>query len=463
MSERQEGEFSGKCLEQTPQCGCGRVHRCDLTSVQIGPGVLEELPAQVRALGFGRVFLLMDKNTRRAAGERAAVLLRDDGLSCTEYILPGEEPVPDEAALGGILAAYPKDCDLLVAVGSGTINDLGKFVSFQLGRPCLLVATAASMDGFASPVAALFTDRLKTTYPAHAPVAILADTGVLCAAPPEMLCAGFGDLLGKYTCLCDWKLAALVTGEYYCDTVEGLMREALERAMNEQDGVRSGSPAAVEEVTDALVASGIAMSYAGNSRPASGSEHHISHLWEMRYLQEGRKPVLHGIKVGIGTLVSLRLYEFLRTARVDFVAARERARLYTPDAWEAEARRVFGPAAEGVIRLERQAGKNAPEAVLRRLAATEQSWREIQTAASSLPSSALVEELLRSAGAPVNPMEIGVDRALTEDGIRFAKEVRDRYTVLQLLWDLGLLDDAAHTVTDSFFKPEADKGFSRLK
>ncbi len=172
------------------------------------------------------------------------------------------------------MVGYEGNADLIVGVGSGTINDLCKFISFKLGLDYIIYATAPSMDGFVSIGSALMLNHVKTTVDCHGPIAVIGDPEILAAAPMRLISAGLCDTLGKYTCLLDWKLSHLICGEYYCAEVVGMVEEALRAVSNQIDRIPDRDPAAIKAVMEALVLTGIAMSYVGNSRPASGCEHH---------------------------------------------------------------------------------------------------------------------------------------------------------------------------------------------
>ena len=261
----------------------------------------------------------------------------------------------------------------------------------------------------------------------------------------ELISAGLGDTLGKYTALTDWKLAHLINGEYYCEEIVRMVEEALQSVRELSGGLSRRDPDAVEALTRTLILTGLAMSFAGNSRPASGSEHHLSHFWEMRFQMEGRKPIPHGIKVGVGLITVLKLYASLAEETPDFAAAKKAV----PDkkAWEEDVRREYRDAAEGILRLEETVGKNSIEGRNRRLDAMEANWQEIcRIIREDLPSAEEAEKL----GAPVNPEQIGLSAELVEAGVRLAKEVRDRFTVLQILWDLGLADRCAKAAAGYF-------------
>lgn len=421
-------------------CACGREHRTALRRVAVETGALRQLPDVLRSLGAKHPFIIADATTHAVAGQRVACILAEAGLHTACFVYQEAEVVPDEHALGAALMAYDPAYDMIVGVGSGTINDISRFVSHRVGRPYCIVGTAPSMDGFASTVAPMITNHMKVTYAAHTPSAIVADLDILAEAPQHMIAAGFGDILGKYTCLCDWQLSSIIQGEYHCQTVADIVRLALERTIACRIGLQTREPEAIRALTEALILSGIAMSYVGNSRPASGCEHHLAHFWEMRFLSEGRKAVLHGAKVGIGEMVTLKLYEYLRAEEIDWDAVYAKPTPRMDEAWEQAMREAFREAAPEVIALEHTAQKNAPEARARRLTATRAHWPRILEAMARLPLAVEAETLLRAVGGPTRPAQEGIGTALLIECICCAKEVRDRYTVLQLLWDLGLLE-----------------------
>jgi len=448
-------------LGKQMHCGCGRVHSTDLKSIEIGHGALDRLPDTLRRLCFGRAYLVADVNTWEAAGRAAADRLTEAGFSFEAFVLPDTELVPDERAVGALLLHMPQDADLVLAVGAGTINDLCKYVSFLRGVDYVILATAPSMDGFVSAGAALIVDHVKVTYDAQAPVAVIGDTEILSQAPMEMITAGLGDMLGKYTCLLDWKLAHLITGEYYCEHVEGMVRTALRTMLDQSDRIRDRDPEVIGAVAEALVLTGIAMKFVGNSRPASGCEHHMSHYWEMKFLMDGKKAILHGTKVGVAAVAALRMYQMLAEVLgelPDFDFAGAAARPFDRAAWETQIRDVFGDAAEGIIALEDRARKNDSQARNLRLQTIKKNLKEVLWAIRhDLPPVEEVEKLLLSLDAPVHPEQIGVSLTEVREAVLYAKEVRDRYTLLQLLWDLGLSEDFADRLI-SYYSPQ---GLSR--
>ena len=433
-----------ECIEKDiVDCPCGRLHHTSLKIVEISAGASEKLPEVLEKLHYDRVFWIADENTWPVLGEKAVALMRKAGIQESGVVLP-KDVHADELGIGRVMMQIDPSADVLLAIGSGTINDIAKFLSSRLFISYIVLATAPSMDGFASSVAAMTTDQMKTTYEAHVPEAILADLDVLSQAPMEMIAAGAADVLGKFNALCDWKISSLINGEYYCEMIADLMREAVEKVAASAPGLQKREPAAIAGLTEALILSGVAMSFAGNSRPASGSEHHLSHFWEMRFLREGRKPLLHGIKVGVGTVLSIRMAEKLLDTPVDFAKAAEHAKNFDRAKWAELVKKGYGPAAEGVFALEKTAKKNNPAEHAKRLAVIQSRWEELKAVMrETLPSSKKVVELLRTLGGPVSPEEIGVEPALVKEAVLLAKELRNRYTILQLLWDLGLLEEFA--------------------
>ena len=243
------------------------------------PGAIGKVPALLEQLGYRKPYLISDTHTYEIAGRQAEEVLREAGIDYTSHVLKSPENsdlAADEHALGSIAMANDKEADIIISVGTGTINDLGRYFSYITGRPFMLIATAPSMDGLVSGVAPLIFHNMKITFPAQEPLALICDPGIMADAPVKMLAAGAADILGKYNCLLDWKLSHLVNDEYYCDTIAGIMRKAVDQTMESTKGLASHNGEAVSVLTEALVLSGIAMDFSENSRPASGAEHHQS-------------------------------------------------------------------------------------------------------------------------------------------------------------------------------------------
>lgn len=429
-------------LNKTTTCSCGKIHSTDLKVIEISEGALDKIPGLVREYGYQKVYLISDENTYEVAGEDTYNILKKAKIDTKRFIYADKELIPDETALGKIMMVIDPEIDLIIAIGTGTINDICKFISFKLGIDYFIVATAPSMDGFASNVSAMITNHLKTTYETHVPKAIIGDITILKDAPMNMIAAGVGDILGKYVCLLDWKIAHLVQGEYHCSYIEEMIRSSVDAVVSSAKKVKDRDPGTIKSIMEGLVLSGIAMSYAGNSRPASGSEHHLSHYWEMMFLFQNRAPVLHGTKVGIGTIVAARLYEKLKKTQVDFEVAKLNVSEFNVDKWKEQMKQVYGIAAEEIILFEESVHKNSKEKVIPRIEILKQNWDEIHSLISTqLPSVEELIALLESMDAPTKPEQVGIDATMLANSIRYAKELRNRYGLLQILFDLGEVEN----------------------
>lgn len=434
-------------LNQTFTCSCGKTHSAPLKYVSVRKDALEDLPLFIQRAGSRSVYLISDDMTCQIAGRRCMEILKEAGIKAK--ILRLLHLGFDEATLGEMLINMPEDCDLCVAVGTGSINDITRYFSFRMKLPFFTVATAAPMDGFASSIAVLQINSLKTTIETQTPLAIIGDTEILKNAPYRMIAAGLGDLLGKSTCLCDWRLAHIITGEHICRPIMELVENCVQGVLAKAGAAKDRDPEVLGQIMEGLVLTGVAMSLYGNSRPASGCEHHMSHYWETIFGQRGLKPAPHGAQVGVGTVLILKAAEELLRRRVDFDAARRAAARYDASAWEKEIAAAYGPAAPGVIEMERKAKKNETVGRLARIDAMEARWPEISEQLKALPSSAYVTELLQSLESPCLPEQIDVDSRLLKDTFLYCKEIRARYTILQMLWDLDLLDEVSDAVIAS--------------
>ena len=439
-----------KYLNRDIACGCGHVHRRNIETILIEPDALQKLPQLLTGEDYGHICILEDENTKTVLGEIVEALIKDD-YKVTTIVLPGSHLLPDETGIGSVVTELPVDCDLILAVGGGTINDLGKFVSYKTGIPYMIIASAPSMDGFASNVAAMVTKKAKETYAAQMPKAIIADTKLMLDCPLDLIAAGVGDVLGKYVCLTDWKLSSLLTGEYYCDYVAGIVRESVEKVVHAARVLaHKRDQQCIAELTEGLVLSGIAMSYVGNSRPASGSEHHLGHFWEMYFLQHGEHGAYHGIKVGVGAAMCLKMYEWLAQENLEELAAG--AYHFDLDSWAESIRRIYQTAAPKVIALEVRGGKNSDENRKKRMENFLAHRAEILSIIHALPKAEELEELLAGLEAPVYPYQIDVSDEHVVEACIYAKELRERLGLLQLLHDFGLAEAYGHRILREFCK-----------
>ena len=427
-------------------CACGKHHACAMDFLEIGPGAITKAPDMVRAMGCEQPFIVCDQNTYEAAGKRVDALLTAAGIPHQLYVIPcaGQKIAPGEWEVGSLIMHYDPACDLILGVGSGVINDICKVVGNALGKKSAIIGTAPSMDGYASNAASMEINHVKMTLFNRVPKGILLDTDILAQAPMRMLWAGLGDMLAKYVALCEWRMSNLVTGEYYCEAVAALMRAALKRVVDAAAGIPDRKPEAIQSIAEGLVISGVAMAYAEISRPASGTEHYFSHMWEMMALERNQPYDLHGIQVGIGTAMMLKLYRKFRQITPSRAQAEAYWQAMTKEKWEAQIRRIFGKTAPEIIEMERKGQKNDPAAHEERLNRIIEHWDGILAAVNEeLPDEKALLSLMKSTGMPVKPSDIGMSVEDTVNAFVGARDARLKFMCCSVLWDLGLTGEFA--------------------
>ena len=438
--------------EEGVPCSCGKTHTCQLRYFKAGAGAVNCLPEALRSRGRTRPFVVSDVHTEEAAGRRVKQILDDAGIPHSDFVFPAGEGKmePDEYAMGALTMALDPRCDVILAVGSGVINDCCKVMAHACGKTSMVVCTAPSMDGYCSNSASMIQNHIKVSLYNACPEAILADTDILATAPDIMLQAGLGDMLAKYVSICEWRISHIVYDDPYCEEIAGMVRACLKRIVDQADGLMKRDPAALKAVLEGLVISGISMAFAEISRPASGLEHYFSHIWEMRALQKGQPSDLHGIQVGVGTLLTLWIYEhMLNLEAIDTAKAERAMREFSPEKWERTMRDIFGPIAPSVLEIEKKVGKNRPETQKRHLERIVAHWPEIrQIIREELPPRAQVYQLMKACGMPLTPGDLGLTRKDTIDALKGSREIRDKYLTSSLLWDLGLLGETAQKLPD---------------
>lgn len=362
-----------------------------LKVIELDRGVIRKVAPYLREQGYRHVLLVADDHTYAAAGEQLMGLLEAEGVNTRVVLIQPDaqgDVVADEIAIVQLLLEIrPDETDVLLAVGSGTIHDIVRFAAHKTGKPFVSVPTAPSVDGFTSAGAPLIVRGVKKTVPAVPPVAIFADLDILMAAPQRLVAAGFGDMLGKYTSLFDWKFSRLTAGEPYDEQAAAITERALRSCVSHAEAIGARTEEGIRALMTALIESGIAMLLFGQSHPASGAEHHLSHYWEMEYLRQGRRALLHGAKVGVAC---------------------------------AEIARVYHAAGEGML-------PGAEPAALREHREQVRAWLR------DLPGEAELRGLLRKAGGPSTLAELGIGEELFARSLREAHRVRDRRTLLREL------------------------------
>lgn len=397
-------------------CSCGRNHSMQTEFCEISDGCfgnLNKYLAQYRMEGY--TVAIYDQNTYKAT----------DGIhpkADMEIILDPNGLHADEHGVEHLADRLPDHAEILIAIGSGTIHDLTRYCAYKTGAQFVSCPTAASVDGFCSSVAAMTWHGCKKTLTAVAPRIVIADTNIIKRAPIRLTRSGFGDMIGKYVALTDWKIANILTGEFYCERIAEMTLKATQAVLNSVQGILDGADTAYEKLTYGLLLSGLAMQMMGNSRPASGAEHHISHIIEMSPPSLNvSSDALHGEKVGVGTLLAFEEYKRMaKTAHPNFAD-------YKPYS-EKQIASIFGEQmATEIISENRDDSAKAVTAEM-----LEMNWEQIRKEIFALPDHKQLLEIYRQFGVKSELNEINVDDSLLESLLCFSHLVRNRLTLMRL-------------------------------
>lgn len=425
------------------RCECGKVHAVPVRRIVLEEEAYRRLPEILEELSLPRnACVVADDITFEVLGRKVVRLLSGENHSVRQVLLrspPGGTVRADRATADELLSSLPS-VPLLIAVGSGTINDLTKFAAYRRGIPYVVLPTAPSMNGYTSSIVALTVSGLKTTFEARPPVAVIADMGVLAAAPMELIVSGLGDLMSKPVSTADWKLNQMVEGGYFCSLPIKLVEKFEPRYMQNAANIKLRHPEAIRGLTEALLYSGISMVIAGTSSPASGGEHLISHTLDMQADIAGRPHGYHGSQVGVATLFTAALYE--KVMKEEISSLDVEALIAQEDQREnelSELKRYWGPLAE-TVEKEFSFKVRGGRAKMKRLITVQEKWAEIRTeVARFLRPWHEIEGVLRKAGAPTRLSDIGLSLDQFRAAVLHAREMRRRYSVLDLADDFRLL------------------------
>jgi len=389
-------EILNLSINEMPQtefdCSCGKHHNFSVHDMSIRKGAIEDLPKMAEPFKDGKILVVFDNHTYEVAGKRAVELLKENGFNVKELLFDTGDDIliPDEKTLGRIVQEQDLDTSLMVAVGSGVINDSVKFVTSRSGLPYIIVATAPSMDGYVADGAPIFSQGYKYSPVAHLTYGLVGDTDILKTAPQDLIQAGYGDVVGKITAIADWDLAVKANNDYRCDTCVTLVNRALDKCFAKAEGLKERDPESLGALLEALTLTGVAMALVNISRPASGAEHMLSHFWEMDYIARGLNPNHHGIQVGVATPIIARFFEEL----ADIL-----------------------PEGTGAL----------------------------------CPPHEEIEALLAKGGAPTSPKDIGISKELFHNSLLKGYTVRPRYSIMQFAKDNGRLEEIADKITEEIY------------
>lgn len=398
------------------KCTCGREHPMDTKLSVVESGCLNRLDEYIGRCGLsGFRAVIYDENTCRTAG---MVPIRAD----QQIILDPENLHANEHGVQMVMDQLSEQADYLVAVGSGTIHDITRYCAYLRKIPFVSCPTAASVDGFCSSVAAMTWEGAKKTLTAVAPTLVVADLNVIKQAPIRLARSGFGDMIGKYIALAEWRIGHILTGEFYCSRIAELTQQATRDVLDSADGIVAGATEAYEKLIGGLLLSGIAMQMMGNSRPASGAEHHISHCIEMEPEGLGvHSDALHGEKVGVGTLIAVR--EYHRLAQLPAESWND-----YPGIDETQIQRVFGQKLSRQIREENRndaaAGISGEQ--------IRKNWEQIRQELDKIPEERVLLAAYERLGVKSTLPDIQVDASMEQRLLEDSPLVRNRLTLMRL-------------------------------
>ena len=427
-------------------CKCGKVHRPKIKKAIIGDGAVANVPSVLSELGGKKAFVICDPNTYKAAGEKVLSVLKAANFPYTLFTFRENRPEPDEKAVGSVILHYDSSCDIILGVGSGVVNDIGKIVADVAHAPYVIVGTAPSMDGYASGTSSVIRNNLKVSVNSHCPDVVIGDLDILAAAPMHMIRSGMGDMIAKYISIVEWKISKIINDEYFCEETADLILAGLDKCVKSAAGIARRDKDAVRAVMEGMVLSGVAANYAEVSRPVSGMEHYFSHVWDMRMVEFGTTADLHGIQCGIGTIDCVKVYEKIKNITPD----REKALAYVSSfdygAWSETLRKWLGHGADQMIINEQKEKKYDKAAHAARLEKIIAHWDEIVAVINELPSLDTLTALFDTIGAPKTVDEIGVSREAESAAFMITKDIRDKYIGSRLLWDIGELENVRDAV-----------------
>ncbi len=405
----------------------------------IGHETIPELIEFLKEKKAFNIVLVSDENEYKALGSLVENALREAKFNVKNVVLRGEEIGANEKYIVQALLVSDESEQLFIAVGSGTVTDIVRFVSYRAKSYFISLPTAPSVDGFASNGSSMTIMGFKQTIISRPPLAIFADLDTLCNAPKPLIAAGFGDMFGKFTALADWKLANIINGDPYDTAIAERSRIARDKVVTQAKTLSEDWEFSIKSVMEALYEEGLCMLEFGNSRPASGSEHQFSHYWEMALLREGRPAVFHGAKVGLASIWIAKYYEMIRQVSKKEAADRlDNNFKFDPEIEIQKINRGYGKIIASSIVKTQEAHLSMTAEKYKKLKKTIiDNWDEIQKIALEVPSLEEMSSLLKIVDGATEPPDIGLTNEDINNAIEYAQYVRKAFTILNVSQMLG--------------------------
>ena len=411
----------------------GESFRVPYKSIVIADDMRGREAELVAPLGLGRkIAVVSDASTHRVLGQRVEEALATIAEVASVVL---ERPKADDATIA-IVAERTRGADGVVAVGSGTINDVCKYVTFADGRPYAVFATAPSMNGYTSTTASVTSHTgLKTSLRAHAPLGVFVDLTVNASAPTYLIAAGLGDSLCRSTAQVDWWLSHRLFDTEYTSLPFRLQTPDESYMLEHAPGLAQSDVTSVAYLHRVLALVGLGVSFVGTTHHGSMGEHQISHYIDC-FAGERHPGTRHGQQVGVASLTMARLQHRLFASD-----APPRVMPTRIDEADMIRRCGFENAQQCLVEWRKKAlGEESASALNAKLA---RIWPELrrECAAFMLPVETMTGAL-ESAGGPVTAAGLRLDPDFYREAVLHAREMRNRYSVLDLLADADLLEDA---------------------
>lgn len=423
------------------KCSCGRTHRAQVPGILIEHGAVDALPQLLAAYKNKTIFVIGDGNTMVALGDRAVTMLAAEGFTPRKFVFPGRpSPACDHRRLGELLVSVPEDTGVVLAVGSGTICDMAKYLCFKEELPLVELLTAASADSFALPFSTFIDNKRISIERSVAPKAIIADLDVLAKAPKKLTVSGLGSAFAKFVSVFDWYLSNVVTGTYFCpEAASYLLSQVRDLGGAVSCGFSVTSDELVEPLIRCLISSGVLCGMVGTLQLARGAESALADFMYERALNVGGKPDI-GILRGFSACTCVHVYDNLTAHRPDFKLGESALEGFGWVDYNREMLRVYGERAEDILSAT-DGMYFSDDAHFRRVRTLELCWDDIISDLKKLmPPYSQLLPLYQMLSFPYKFAQLGMKKDDAQDTLLYSFLLSDRYNLFSMLWDLGLID-----------------------
>ena len=400
-------KYLGKCV-------CGREHELRTKLVVCEYGALKNFDKYMDDCGLtGFRTVIYDTNTYNLPSITHVP-------ADQEIVLEAKGLHSDKGLIENMMTMLERTPDYIVVVGGGTLMDFGRYSAWKLGIPFVAIPTIVSSDGFTADICSIIIDGQKKSIPMQAADAVICDMDVVSGAPMFLSIAGVQDIMAKYVSIADWKIAHLVSGEYFCPMVCDMAQEALDIMVRCANELAEGKEPDFEAMAYTQMLSGLTMQILSNSRAASGAEHLVAHLVEMKPRGFENAHGMHGECVGIGTIMCASAYHKLAERETIEVKPFEPV----DEQW---VRDVFGELADGILKEnENDVLKTfAPENI-------KEKWPQIREIIATIPKAEELIELYTKIGAKHSLEELGIDESVREEFLDISSAIRNRLTLARM-------------------------------